>query len=439
MYDSTIGSVGYTYYRNYQPNDGYKEINKLRDVPFTKITDDRVKHWDVQIYWDLSNTMYTKDQPDKYAFFPLFPALWRLFHIPVSKIIFFNVFLFVIGYCFFYATLRNHSGLSSSHISISSLLVLAIPSLTIFAIPYAEATSFLVFSLAIFFLVKQKLIPSLLFFILLAWCRPNILMVLGSGILAWALYFIRTKNHVYSIFLLKTLIPGILIGIVLLFSYFYLRSGDFWIFFKAQKHWGTQFQIPAFPFTDYSDETRLINQFLLCVLGPLAILKMGYMFLFEKKEYNLWLFIRFFSVAYFIITCLTVLFFQGGNLHSLHRYVFANPLGLIFIIDLCNSFSGSSFKRRSIFYLLCMFLAALVLYMIDPTLPSRWIRNENDLVFSNTGLYILLLVITGIYWFPREKQKSIPVYICMAFIIFLAITWDTVLFNQYLCRGWLWA
>jgi hypothetical protein len=440
VYNATINKIGFTYERINNPDGSRKEVKKINHVPFQQITNKKLSHWDASIYYNLSKNLYPKTQPNLHAFFPLFPLLWKIFHIPLGGIIYFNLLLFLLGYFFFFLCIRNQFELGRAHISFSYMLVLGLPSMAVFAIPYAEATSFFMFAMALFFMIRKQIWPSLIFFILLAWCRPNTLMIILAALSALAFYLYKVKKISAIQPILFTAIAGLSIGLVLLFTYFYFTSGNFLIFFEAQKNWGTQLQIPKLPFTDHTSEVFLIDRILLFVITPIAILKLISMLFLKTPNPGIWLYIRFFALSYFILTCLTVLFFQGGSLHSLHRYTLASPLGIIFIIDLCTSASKKNIWQKGLIYSGVVVFCAIVIQVLDRQFIGGLINNHEDQRFTNLGALLLVSILSLIFWFPYKHSKINTIYYIFAAItLFIAMVWDSVLFNQFLSQGWLWA
>lgn len=440
IYNATLGKIGFTYFRINNPDGSRKEIIKERGVAFQKITKEKLTHWDAIAYYNLSKDVHRKGSPDRYAFFPMFPLLWKLLHIPLDYIIYFNILLFLIGFHFFLKIIREHIPKSETNFSIVALLLICLPSLVAFSIPYAEATGFIMFSFALFFMVKKNHIISFLFFILLAWCRPNTMMLLAASISALLLFIFKAKKISAAKPIVFTAIGGLLSGTILLFTYFYITSGDFWIFFEAQKHWGTQLQIPKLPFTDYSSEVTWINRILLFVFAPLAVFKLFHITFIQKTEMNIWLYVRFFSYCYFILTCLTVLFYQGGSLHSLHRYLLANPIGMIFIIDLCTSFIKRSTLQKSMIFVFFILVLGIIIHLYDKQFFVGLVLNKEDQIFINLGTFIFLSIPGLLFWMPQKKSKwNYAYYTIWVGLIILAVVWDSVLFNQFLSRGWLWA
>lgn len=439
IYNATINKIGFTYLRINNPDGSRKEVKKIKDVPFQKINNEKLTHWDALIYLNLSKDLYRKDAPDKFAFFPMFPVLWKLSHLPINAIVYLNILLFLVGYIFMYFIIRDYFKFSDKNVQHIYLLLLAIPSLVVFAIPYAEATAFIIFSLAIYFLILEKKLFTFIMFFLLALCRPNTLLLLISSFSAIAIIIfqpgkVKNKRSIFSA------VGGLLTGLISLFTYYYLISDNFWIFFEAQKNWGTQLQWPHLPFTDYAAEVMLINRLLLFVLMPASIIKLIQTVFFDKKETGTWYYVKVFSNIYFLATVLSVVLFQGGSLHSLHRYLFATPLGMIFLIDLCTSFIHANILKKWIVFSVFIIGCSLCVHLTDPELLGQIIRNKNEQLFTNIGVGIFVIVTCLLFWIPVKDSRWSKAYLpAVIIVLMIALVWDSVLFNQFLSRGWLWA
>jgi hypothetical protein len=439
VYNATLNKVGFTYFRVNNPDGTRKEIYKIKDIPFEKISNSKLKNWDATIYWYISRNLYEKDSPDKFAFFPMFPILWKLLGLSINQVIYFNLALFIIGYFFFYFILQKNSELSGKDKNLIYLLLLGIPSLAVFAIPYAEATTFFIFSLALYFMLRKNMILTFIFFSLLAWCRPNTLMLITSVVLALGIFTFKLKKK-EELKLPVIAFFGLLVGLIMLFIYYYFVSGNFWIFFEAQKNWGTKLQLPMLPFTDYAAEVFQINRLLVFIIAPLGILKLGYILFIKKKELVMWHFVQLFSSLYFLLTVLTVILFQGGSLHSLHRYIFATPLGLIFLVDLFTTFKNQSVPKKRLIFSGLILSILICTHLSNPLLFGDIIRNRNEQLFTNIGLILFLSITSILFWLPQENTKWHKLYVTFTLItLFVAMIWDSVLFNQFLSRGWLWA
>jgi len=437
VFNLSVGKYGYTYYRIDNPEKF--EVIKVTDQPYQKITDKNLLNWDADGYIILSKEFHSLDKLHLYAFFPMFPFLLKLFHIPVHYIFLFNFLLFFIGYIFLLKTVKNNDPGYASKKWVWLVMPL-LPSLTVMVLPYTEATAFIAMCLGIFFLLRKNILFTLLFFAISAWCRPNILMLILSSFFALGLYAFKYKNLKDSFYILKTLITGLVIGLVSLFAYFYSTSGDFFVFFEAQKVWGTKFQLPKFPFVDYSTESFIIDKLLLLVIAPLAIIRLLFFILKKNSSGSLWDYVILLSYIYYIMSCLIILFFQGGNLHSLHRYTLASPLGFILLADLFTGLKTKANTFRLILYVCVLLASAIIIYTTDNQVFSKLYHNADRFIFANIGTFIFVAILSVIYWSPAiNNKRQLIVNACLIALLFImAAFWDSFLYNQFLCRAWLW-
>jgi hypothetical protein len=120
------------------------------------------------------------------------------------------------------------------------------------------------------------------------------------------------------------------IGMMLAVMLQYKHTGEWFAVFKVQEQWGTYFRIPSLPLKSWAAgiPTRLDGlAFLIGIIAGLILLA-KIMNLKRLRNINLPPEVLF-SLAYIGGTTLIVLFFRGGWLPSLNRYIFTTAFFLV--------------------------------------------------------------------------------------------------------------
>jgi hypothetical protein len=123
-------------YTNVYKEDGSKDV-KQEKKPFVEIKNDSYSVWDGDHYKRIKDYLY-KDKDSKYsfAFFPLFPVIWRLTTLSSFGITLFNYALFCLGMILFIKMFKDKVP------KWVFFLTLCIPMLVVYLIPYTEALFF---------------------------------------------------------------------------------------------------------------------------------------------------------------------------------------------------------------------------------------------------------------------------------------------------------
>lgn len=347
-------------------------------------------NWDAGHYHHIKELGY---QDFRVAFFPLFPYLWKFLSVDQFGIVVFNAALFLISF----NILLDHLKVSTVH---ETLLYLSIPSFIFFYLPYSEAVFFLCSVLILLGLKHEKiaLVYLGLFFSVLS--RPAF-SVFIPGLLITE-FFRADRNKFFlraGIYFIITFLALSLVAVIQ-----FVDTGEWFKFFNAQQEWGNRLQMPSLPLTSWAGGfvVRLDGfAFLIGILaGGYLLARLVKLKWAHKADLPVEV---VFSLAYLGGITLAVLFFRGGSLFSLNRFVLATP----FIIVAVNCWLKQEFRINNkqlflIFGLIFLFwmlfgayshireilkYALLSLYALLPFV----LMAENKL-FSKSGWVLIILL-----------------------------------------------
>ncbi len=275
-------------------------------------------NWDAIHYFSISKKGY--DSSFIVAFFPLFPMIWKFLHLGIYGLVFFNATLFLISFSALVKTMH----LKREEV----LLFLSVPSFLFFYLPYSEAV-FFASSVLLLVSIQQKRFWIVLFGLFIcSIARPSFTVLLP------ALLVMELFGEVFNWQLVKRCLAYVLtsfFGLLLVGMYqFYFQRQEWFTFFSAQKMWGNELRVPAFPLTSWGGGLATKIDAFALLIGILSGLTLLLFFMKSSrvkkitipKEVVL-------SLAYLAGISLTVLFFRGGSLFSLNRFVFACPFVLV--------------------------------------------------------------------------------------------------------------
>jgi len=411
-----------TFFSSFMPT--YENQNgsiNLVHKPFAKISENGYLVMDASHYAYIRDHMYSVDpalEESKYSsgFFPLFPITWKFFSS--LGIITLNFFLH------FAAILLLASAFCKNKIQLAAVTILALPTLTVFFLPYTEGMFIFFVSLALWAHKNNKRNLYIIGLALASATRPVFLLFVCGAIAAEVYRYLRTGKTDFKEVLTLTGTVTIVTFLVSLFQFSYHRESLF-KFMTVQKHWDTYFRIPQ-TINDWSREGYGMNVWALffCLIFGGAVLISGLL----KKEraendFDQW---YYFSWIFLIGTCVYVLFFQGGTLHSLYRYTLCSPFFYVIIFQHMNNMKSMRLSS-TIALAACLFIACS-LFFIFSGYVSGW-------GFSKIGF--LLLILNLLFFILRDKINSRYLYPGYAVLIACGILWNCYLYNMIFSEAWI--
>lgn len=428
IYENTLGFVA----DNWVSRDGQKV---LVHESYQTLTNDNYVQWDGKLYQIIRNHGYNIEKSNGdyiFAFFPLFPLIWRISHLPPIGVIFLNFILFSIGVLLLLKIFKQHNNQVTS---LNTLLILTLPGMVIYLMPYTEATFMLTTAIGFYGLVRKKYGLFFLGFFLSALTRPSYTILFLSIIGTEFFLLLAHRNLITAFKNVFTRSLPLVLGTILVSFVQSLRDGGSWFkFIEVQKYWNHVLSIPE-NLGDWSHESFGINVamiFLVCI--PVFVFLIQNLFIqlrnhpTNKKHYadNPMDYLVILSCFYITGSFLFVLLYQGGSLNGLFRYTLCTPFFLVLILRLFESIQNTPFTTR-VFILANLAISGLfVLFLDDYSIP----RN-----FSDTGHFVLLLAI--ILWTFQDLYKSWVYKASLYLTLLLNVVWTTYLFNTYIANGWI--
>ncbi len=428
IYNRTLGLFA----ENWKSENNEK---KLLPIPYEHLENSKLIRWDVNHYKFIKDFGYNYKIAGGefiFAYYPLFPFIWKITGLSNIGVLFLNYFLFSISIFILTKLFCVHN-----KIYINLVLALSLPSLIIFLIPYTEALFLMTITIGIYGFMKNKYWIYFIGFLMASMTRPCYIFLLMSFIGTEIYFFYYYKN---TITLLKNLIYKItplIIGTFLV-SILQMAYGSNSIikFIEVQKYWNHTLSIPH-NLADWSQEGFAINLgiiFLIFIPILVILLQKFYIQYFVIREirgintYEKSNYLIILSMFYVIGLCLFIIFFQGGSLHNLFRYTICSPFFFVILFASYKYIEQISMNYRVFFILTFSLLSIFVLGLANYS--TMW-------NFSDFGIFILIL--TLFLWLLQDYLNQL-VYKLLLYLNFtLNILWTSYLFNTYVSDGWIFA
>lgn len=426
IYEHSLGLIS----ENWQNVDGNRTLEK---IPFQEVTNENIVQWDASHYYRIMRFGYSVDEAGGdyvFAFFPLFPQIWKISGLPPVGIHFMNYIFFSCALLILLSLLSPKENRTNN-----LLLSFTLPSIIIFLIPYTEATYMLMTSIGIYGFVKKKYWIFFLGAFLASLTRPSFTFLLLSFIGTEFFFLLSHKQWKTGLINTFRLSLPLILGTAGISLYQYSQgSGSLFKFIEVQKYWENILSVPH-DLRDWSHESFAINVGVLCFIAlPCLVLifrllwnqltnKNRFLEYRNPKDYLLTL-----SMLYLIGNSLFIIMYRGGSLHCLFRFTLCSPFSYILL------FIGFDYIKKSHPFLRMYLLGAmslLCLLVIElPGYSTQW-------TFSYFGVFMFM----GAYgfWilqdFKSYKTYKVGVYL----LLFLNIVWTTFLFNAYISDAWIFA
>ncbi|UOG73109.1 hypothetical protein MTX78_13340 [Hymenobacter tibetensis] len=382
-----------------------------------------LQSWDAGLFYRLSQTGYDDASSAINAFFPLLPVVWKLTGLNAVGISIMNGACGCIGVGILAWAFR----LSARQILVS----LSAPMLFFVMVPYAEALFFMLGALFLAGLHRNQY--GLVIVGLLGAClaRSAATLFIPAYLFAELLWWNQQPWHKSILRILGGILAmASAVGIVMLMQY--NSHGDAWAFYKVHSLWGQTFKEPTFPFHSSAGINVLwLDSFglLIALCSMVFCLGLGYKWLLSgRKKFHGVVFPSravLFSLGYCFGAGFFIIFYQGGDLVGLARYILASPffvvllwqiwqlpprqkvwlVGLLFVIYLLvvSSLGGlwefnSFYPRQAILYY-ALFFIYVVIHLAVSSNSIPWYRE------MATGLYLVNLLLL-IYFHVLFTQST---------------------------------
>lgn len=287
-------------------------------------TNDNLIVWDAIWYQQIAKEGYSYSEVgvSSAAFFPLFPYFWRLTHLGPLGIALVNAGVFYAAF----AWLAHHLELSRRW----QLLALSTPMLMFMWLPYTEALFFLFSAIMLAGLHRNRL----------SWA---LLGMFGAGLTRSA-SSLFTPALLFTVFVLAIAgetrrarrlgIGGVLTlaaSVAIVATMQKIQIGEPFGFIKAHKHWGHVLSRPGWPLHATTGINMLWLEALAIAVGLAAVGVCLRTVVRAARQWSQRLEQEYpspavvFALGYAVCALLFVVFFQGGNVANLARYILATP------------------------------------------------------------------------------------------------------------------
>ncbi len=423
VYHNSLGLIS----KNWTNQNGER---KLVANPYIQVTNENYVGWDGDHYQQIKNYGYNLEKANGdyiYAFFPLFPLIWKISNLQPLGVLFMNYIFFSIAILLLLSLSERKSYI------FNTVLSLSLPGVIIFLIPYTEATFMFFISLGIYGIINKKYWIYFIAFLLASLTRPTFTFI-GLSILAVELLFLishKSFNTAIRNFLLRVapLIAGTFLVPLI------QGSGSLFKFIEVQKYWENAFLIPD-KLSDWSQEGFGINMAVVFLIFiPLLYLLAKWFFALIRKSERFGLnyekpqdYLALLSAIYLLGMTLYVLLFRGGSLHCLFRFTICSPFIFILLFSAFEFIGRVPFQKRLKIVFISGFFGFSIFFLAE---YSRFIS------FSDLGFFILAAVI-GI-WLFQDRLSSRLKKTSLITLLLVNIIWTTYLFNMYISNGWIFA
>lgn len=433
IYQNTLGLISNNYER--KGSWGNYEIGKTSKA-YLPIKNEYFETWDAAIYKCISERMYSPENDCmgnvRAAFFPLFPALWKITNASPIGISIINYFLFILSIALLVLFLLKAS---IGDKILTYAILISLPSVIIFYIPYTEALFLFTMTVAAIGILKKKYMIFFAGGLLMSMVRPATAFILIA--IACVELMILIKNRNYRLFLKEIILKFLpfIIGYLstVVIQYFY--TGSWTAMIEAQKHWSGGIKLIK-GFSDWSVEGFGLSSFTILFVCLPAILFIFLLVInWRKKATGDYIqkikardieYLFMISILYLAGIFAFILITSGGNLHSFFRFTLASPFFYIVVLIFLNYLSEKPLKLFFIIFIILIVFLILFLNFVD--------YGGERMRFAFSGLY--LSIVTSLFLLTK-KMILRPFQIAIIFVLIILNTiWNTYLLNVFFSDGW---
>lgn len=351
------------------------------------LNEDAFLNWDAHHYFVIAVNGYDKTST---AFFPLFPIIWKLSGLSSMGISVFNFFVFIFSFSF----LATNFNFNKKEI----LLLSFIPSFIFMYLPYTES---LFFASGVILLISLKEKKHLLVCLAIFLCcivRPVSFVFIPACLITT---FFSSKSFKNFLITSSCYCLSCICGLLFSFSCHYYYTDDFFNFFHSQESWGNHLQMPTFHLTSWAGTKIVMLDASALFFGFTCIVLLIHFFIkvLRQKKVNAQSEIIF-SASYVGGISLLILFYRGGSLFSLNRFVYASVFSTVILYHFIKTLNWD-FKKIGMFVFvsLCFWLmfgsyghieTFLKFFALSIFLSLFLLINHPKKVFSETAFFVCL-------------------------------------------------
>jgi hypothetical protein len=351
--------------------------------------------WDAGWYESIKNNgyIYNHNAQNNTGFYPFFPYLWRLTNLSAFGISIFNFFVFCTSFFILDHTFKFNR--------MERLLMLSIPSVLFFFVPYSESLFFL-FSVFIISGVKNNNFWLTSFgFFLCCLIRPTYIIFIP---ILSILFLITNKNENKKKYLYWIIFCLLSFGIVTVFQW--IKTGIWFAHSTSQiKHWNHSFHFTHFPITSWGGPKILWLDASALWIGLISTFYCIKFILFKptivNKNKD-----EIISYSYLCIVTMIVLLMNGYNdkgqstILSLNRYFFSSAFFFVFLHYFLTE------KKIKIVHVILLTSSLLFIWFFFGAYGTIDYYSKIKTILYFTALTIWLIgfiIVTKNSWFLQKK------------------------------------
>jgi hypothetical protein len=417
---------------NYYRND--QQIVK-GSVPYTRFNPEQMFHWDAALYRQIRDHGYQIKAAGGdfiFAFFPLFPAIWKITGLSAPAISLLNYLLWIIALIILVRSLLPPD---QPYRIYYFAALLGSPMLFVFLIPYTEGVFMISTTIALWGILRNRYIVYFLAASFASTARSSV-MILSLAILFTEVYFLLQTRKLWPALrslALKILPLALGTGLVSFIQRAY-GSDHLFKFALVQKYWDYRLRLPG-PISDWAHEQFCTNLPLAGIVLPVIITFLAFGALKHLRRYwhkaktetsiphspKEYLFIL--SLIYIAGSTLAILLYRGGCLNGISRYSLCTPFFPILLLIFTEKTAAISARNMGYAFSIA-FLAAIIALSLFPY-SKRW-------GFSDLGFFILFAQMC-LFAFPALINKKSY----LIGLLLVASLWATYLFNMFIADAWI--
>lgn len=382
----------------------------LKDISFVS---ELLCQWDCHWYMEIKEDgfFYSPDSQNTTGFFPFFPYLWKMTTLNVTGVSIANAFIFGIGFFFLIREFKPEES--------SLKLFLSVPCILFFIVPYPEALFFLFSGLMLVGIRKRDRYLAALSVFLAVFTRP-VGLILAPAFLVMIIFLADKRNYfpVIREFLLYAFVAA---GATLLMFYIhFLQTGVWFAYFKTHEHWGHFFRLPQFPLTSSGDiYVRLVDGMAM-MIGGFSVIYLVYL-LIQKLRGKIEILNRSFLLSLLTVSgvFIILLFFQGGDIRSLGRFVFCSAFYFILVLQTEN-------KRLSFLWISILIATILTFWIM-----FGMYNQQETIVYCLIFTAYLSIGLFGAFYESPWKLRWVQLFYTLSLLA------QSFLVSEYLSGKWI--
>lgn len=385
-------------------------------------TSESIMRWDAGLFFRVSQTGYDDATSGSNAFFPLLPLVWKVTGLSAMRMSLLNAICGGVG-----------MGIMAWALHLSArqtMVVLSSPMLFFTMVPYAEAFFFLWGALLLMGLHRRQ--HWLVLVGLLGACltRSAATLFIPAYVFAELLWW-NTQPWYKAIFRTLSGVATIISAVGLVMLVQYRSHGDAWAFYKVHELWQHTFRVPDYPLHSSAGINVLwLDAFALVVAlcSFVACVVLGIQWLLtafraSRKPFSFPSRAVLFALGYCVGAGFFIVYYQGGDLVGLARYILASPF---FVVLLWHTWQLPTRQKRWVLSLALGASLGVIIWLGGTWQFNSFYAGQAIGYFSLFLLYVVTYIAISTSRVPWRRELATGLYV----VNLLILIYLHVLFNQ---------